>query len=152
MSKSVWGPATWSLLHCMVLKINDDINQSQLNDLKGIITNIAANLPCPNCTQHAISYLNTNKFSLINNIYTLRVFMHTFHNKVNERLKKPLMSYEEHLVVYSKMNFKLVIQNMMMIYKNMNTSVSMMLYSYYRGRLIQDLDEYFYKNQRLYRL
>jgi hypothetical protein len=152
MSKSVWGPATWSLLHCMVLKINDNIVHSQLNDLKDMIMNISANLPCPNCTQHAISYLNSNKFNLINNIYTLRIFMHNFHNKVNERLKKPIMSYEEHLVVYSKMNFKLVIQNMMMIYKNMNTSVSMMLYSYYRGKLIQDLDEYFYKNQKLYRL
>ena len=25
MQKSVWGPATWKLLHTLVLKINDNI-------------------------------------------------------------------------------------------------------------------------------
>jgi hypothetical protein len=150
MSKSVWGPATWQLLHCMVLKINDNINKSQLSELKGMIINIATNLPCPYCTQHALSYLKTNKFNLIDNIYSLRIFMHTFHNKVNERLKKTTMSYEDHIVLYSRMNFKIVIQNMIHIYKNMNTSVTMMLYSYYRGRLVQDLNEYFYNNQQIF--
>ncbi len=152
MSKSVWGPATWQLLHSIVLKINDNINQSQLKELKSVIINITNNLPCPNCTHHAVSYLKSNRFDLIDNIYSLRLFIHKFHNNVNERLKKPLMSYEDHIVLYNRMNLKLVIQNMLSIYKNMNTSVSMMLYSYYRGRLVQDLNEYFYKNQQLYRL
>jgi hypothetical protein len=152
MSKSVWGPATWYLLHSMVLKIDDNINQSQLKELKGIILNIASNLPCPSCTQHAVSYITANRMELIDNIFALRVFIHKFHNKVNERLKKTIMSYEDHVVMYNNMNLKYVIQNMMNIYKNMNTSVTMMLYSYHRGRLVQDLNDYFYKNQSLYRL
>ncbi len=152
MSKSVWGPATWMLMHSMVLKINDNITTSQLNDLKGIIRNICTNLPCPYCTQHALSYLNSNKFDLISTIYGLRIFMHTFHNNVNIRLKKPTITYEEHIVLYSRMNLKIVLENMLTIYKNMNASVTMMLYSYYRGRLVQDVNQYFYKNQSLYSL
>lgn len=152
MSKSVWGPATWYLLHSIVLKIDDNVNQSQLKELKGMILNIATNLPCPNCTQHALAYLTTNRIDMIDNILALRIFIHKFHNKVNERLKKPTMSYEDHIVMYNNMNLKLVIQNMINIYKNMNTSVTMMLYSYYRGKLVQDLNDYFYKNQSLYRL
>jgi hypothetical protein len=89
---------------------------------------------------------------LIDNIFALRVFIHKFHNKVNERLKKPTMSYYDHIVLNNNMNLKYVIQNMMSIYKNMNKSVTMMLYSYHRGRLVQDLNDYFYKNQSLYRL
>jgi hypothetical protein len=34
MQKSVWGPATWKLLHTMVLKINNDASVSQINDLR----------------------------------------------------------------------------------------------------------------------
>ncbi len=152
MSKSVWGPATWQLLHSMVLKINDDITPLQLKELKSIILNIASNLPCPYCTQHALSYLKTNHIELIDNIFALRVFIHRFHNDVNLRLKKPLMSYDDHIVIYNRLNLKLVVQNMLTIYKNMNSSVTMMLYSYYRYKLVQDVNEYFYKNQNLYRL
>jgi hypothetical protein len=152
MSKSVWGPATWQLLHSMVLKINDNVNQSQIKELKMMIINIASNLPCPYCTQHALNYLKTNHFDLIDNIFTIRMFMHKFHNDVNIRLKKPTMTYEEHIILYNRMNLKLVLQNMLAIYKNMNSSVTMMLYSYYRYKLVQDLNDYFYKNQGLYRL
>ncbi len=152
MSKSVWGPATWQLLHSMVLKINDDINQIQLKELKTIIINIATNLPCPYCTQHALSYLKTNHIDLIDNIFALRIFIHKFHNDVNIRLKKTTMSYEDHVILYNRLNLKLVLQNMLNIYKNMNSSVTMMLYSYYRYKLVQDVSDYFYRNQKLYRL
>ena len=60
MQKSVWGPATWKLLHTMVLKINNDVSVSQINDLKSIILRIVSNLPCPYCTSHAISYITNS--------------------------------------------------------------------------------------------
>ena len=65
MSKNVWGPATWHLLHCIVLKIDDNIDSQQLEDLKAVIFRIVNNLPCPYCTDHATSFLKTNKFSSI---------------------------------------------------------------------------------------
>jgi hypothetical protein len=65
MQKSVWGPATWKLLHSMVLKMNDNASVQQINDLKSIILRIVSNLPCPYCTSHAVSYITSSNYKLI---------------------------------------------------------------------------------------
>ena len=67
MTKAVWGPATWKLLHCMVLKI-DTIEPTQLQELKNAIMGIVSNLPCPYCTSHALSNIASSNFKVINNI------------------------------------------------------------------------------------
>jgi len=151
MSKSVWGPATWYLLHSMVLKINDD---APISDLKKLIRNITSNLPCPACSAHAITYLSRLKFDSITTVDGLRHFMFNFHKSVNEMLKKPnTLTYEEHIILYDKMELTLVIQNYLNIYNNMNnTNVTMMLYSFHRKKTLNDVNTFFSKNQRLYRL
>lgn len=154
MSKSVWGPATWFLLHSLVIKINDNVSNVVMNELKGIIRGITENLPCPICSSHAKSQLNKLRFESITTIDSLRKFMFFFHKSVNEMLKKPiLMTYEEHLIIYNNMELTLVIKNFLNIYNNMsNTNVTMMLYSYHRKKLLNDINKYFVKNQGLYRL
>jgi Erv1 / Alr family len=153
MSKNVWGPATWHLMHCMVLKIDDNINSSQLEDLKRMISRIISNLPCPYCTDHATSFLKANHFAGVKTISALRYFMFYFHNKVNERLKKPQMGYEEHIQLYVNMNLKIVVDHFFRIYKDMNqTSVTMMLRSYHRQIILKELNQYFMQTQELYRL
>jgi hypothetical protein len=153
MSKNVWGPATWHLLHCIVLKIDDNISSQQLEDVKAIIFRIVSNLPCPYCTDHATSFFKTNKFNSINNIITLRYFIFHFHNKVNERLKKPQMEYEQHLQLYVNMNLKIVIDHFFKVYRDMSqTSVTMMLRSFHRNILLNEVNKYFMRNQELYRL
>lgn len=153
MSKNVWGPATWHLLHCMVLKIDDNINQVQLEDLKRIISRIVNNLPCPYCTEHATSFLKNNHFSSITTINALRYFIFYFHNKVNERLKKPQMGYEEHLQLYINMNLKIVIDHYFTVYRDMSqTSVTMMLRSFHRNMVLNEVNAYFFGAQSLYRL
>ena len=153
MSKNVWGPATWHLLHCMVLKIDDNINNNQIEDLKGIIFRIVNNLPCPYCTDHATSFFKMNKFSSITTISALRYFIFYFHNKVNERLKKPQIEYEQHLQIYVNMNLKFVVDHFFTIYREISqTSVTMMLRSFHRNMLLNELNKYFIRNQVLYRL
>jgi hypothetical protein len=152
MSKSVWGPATWYFLHCLVLKINDDVTKPQIEELKGLIGSVFSNLPCPLCTSHAVSLMNSSNFKQIDTILALRTYMFQFHNKVNERLNKPQMNYEEHIVLYNNMNFELVVKNLFAIYKNMNTSVTMMMYSFHRKSLLSQIDNYLVKNQSLFRL
>ena len=154
MSKSVWGPATWYLLHSMVLKINDDTPKEVITDLKKLIRNITSNLPCPACSAHATSHLSKLKFDTITTIETLRHFMFHFHKTVNEMLKKSTsLTYEEHIIIYDKMDLTLVIKNFLNIYNNMNsTNVTMMLYSFHRKKTINDVNTFFAKNQKLYRL
>jgi len=51
------------------------------------------------------------------------------------------------------MDLRMVIQNFMNIYNNMNsTNVTMMLYSFYRKKTLNDLNTFFVNNQKLYRL
>jgi len=154
MSKSVWGPATWSLLHCMVLKINDNVPHETFIDLKKLIRGITSNLPCPVCSSHSSAFLSKLRFDSITTVDGLRHFMFYFHNSVNELLKKPiLITYQEHIIIYNNMDLSIVIKNFLHIYNNMNsTNVTMMLYSFHRKKVLTDVDNYFVKYQKLYRL
>ena len=154
MSKSVWGPATWYLLHSMVLKINDDAKSETITDLKKLIRNITSNLPCPACSAHATSHLSKMKFDSISSVEGLRRFMFHFHNTVNEMLKKPTtLTYEQHIILFDTMDLRLVIRHFLNIYNNMNsTNVTMMLYSFHRKKTLNDVNTFFVKNQKLYRL
>ncbi len=154
MSKNVWGPATWFLLHSIVIKIKDDAPNDVIVELKKIIRGITANLPCPVCSSHAKSQLYKLRFDSINTVEGLRHFMFEFHNSVNDFLKKPIqMSYQEHLIIYNNMELTLVIKNFLNIYNNMSsTNVTMMLYSFHRKALLSEINNYFVKYQSLYRL
>ena len=153
MSKNVWGPPTWQLLHCMVVKAKDTMTPPQIQELKRMIERIVANLPCPICSTHAKSYFKTNHFTHVDNLDKLRYFMFVFHNNVNKRVNKPLITFEEHNLLYQNMNFELVLINMFQVYQNMNsTNVTMMLYSYHRNSILQDLNKYFITNQSLFNL
>lgn len=67
--------------------------------------NIIQNLPCNDCRQHASRYLSQNPpenyLGLVDGlfIYTIK-----FHNFVNERLGKPILSEEEAKALYLNPN------------------------------------------------
>lgn len=147
MSKSVWGPATWTMLHCLVLKIKDDANN--IEQLKSMISSICENLPCPYCASHARSILQKSNFSRIQDMLSLRVFVFQFHNKVNEKLKKPQMEYSEHLERYKNSNLVDVINTFIQAYNN-NSGTTMMLYSFHKKQVTQQLRNYFKSYAHLY--
>lgn len=153
MSKNVWGPATWKLLHCMVVKTKEIITPPELQELKKIIERVVSNLPCPICSGHAVSYFKQQNYARITTIEQLRYFLFAFHNNVNTRLKNPLITYEEHDILYKNMNLEFVLRNMLQVYQHMNsTNVTMMLYSFHRNSIINDLNKYFIQNQHLFTL
>jgi len=153
MSKSVWGPPTWQLLHCMVIKAKDIMTPPQIQELKNIIERVVSNLPCPICSGHALAFFKKNHYHRIHTLEQLRYFIFEFHNNVNKRLDKPLFGYEEHLRLYQQMNLEIVLRNMLQVYQNMNsTNVTMMLYSFHRTSIIRDLNKYFMANDSLFYL
>jgi len=154
MSKAVWGPATWSMLHCLVLKIDDSQNIESVNHLeplKQLINSICVNLPCPYCADHARDLIKNSNFLQINNILTLRNFIFQMHNKVNERLKKPIMDYSTHLEKYKNVKLVDVINTFIKVYNN-NGGITMMLYSFYKKQVIIQLRQYFNNYVKLYSL
>ncbi len=151
MSKNVWGPPTWQLLHCMALKLKETATLSQIQEMKKLIERMIANLPCPICSGHAIQYFKQNHFVRVNTLQQLQQFIFLFHNNVNTRLSKPLLTYEEHLLIYQSMRIDIVVQHMFHVYQHMNsTNVTMMLYSFHRRTILHDLHSYFKENQSLF--
>ena len=88
MSKNVWGPPTWSLLHCLSVKAKDTMTPTHIQELMRLIERIVSNLPCPTCSSHAKAYFKQNHFARITTLPQLRFFLFAFHNNVNVRLKK----------------------------------------------------------------
>jgi len=147
MSKTVWGPATWAMLHCLVLKIKDDANN--IEEIKTLITSICDNLPCPYCTAHAKEIIKKSNFLKIKDLLTLKVFVFQFHNKVNEKLKKPEMEYSQHLEKYKNINLVEVINTFIKVFNN-NGGTTMMLYSFHKKQVVYQLKKYFKTFASLY--
>ena len=57
MSTNVWGPPTWILFHTLIEKLSDEGYSKIGLALFGYIRRICNNLPCPDCAQHATSFL-----------------------------------------------------------------------------------------------
>ncbi len=152
MQKSVWGPITWRLLHMMVLKVNDNITPTQIIELKNIILRILSNLPCPYCTSHAIAHITSSNYKSIQNVTDLRIFMFQFNNKVNQRLNKPLITYEQHTDIYCNLNLIPVINDFITNYQSKNSGVTMMLYNFHRKQMVLDVIKYFKRNNTIFSL
>ena len=149
MSKAVWGPATWKLLHCMVLNVKN-IEPGQLIELKNTIMRIVSNLPCPYCTSHALSNISSSNFRMIDNIGDLKMFMFQFHNKVNQQVNKKLITYEEHIPIYCDLNLEVVFQDFLNIYQKQMGGITMMLYGFHRKQMLIDVFNFFRRNQNTY--
>jgi len=105
VNPSVWGPSLWFTLHNGAARYPENANQITKDRMKGFILGIPYILPCLACKPHAISYIENRKDSLDTIVSTrenLVKFFVDFHNKVNERYKKPLFTYEDAVSMYDK--------------------------------------------------
>jgi hypothetical protein len=137
------------MLHCLVLKIKDDVPIHILNALKQNISYICDNLPCPYCSAHAKTIIQNSNFNKISDLLTLRVFVFELHNKVNEKLKKPIMDYSSHLEKYKNVKLVDVINTFIKVFNN-NSGTTMMLYSFHKKQVIHKLKQFFRENAPLY--
>ena len=145
MSKSVWGPATWAMLHCLVLKIKDDANN--MTQLKSLISSICDNLPCPDCQAHATQFLaQVNVPLIISSKENLINFLHAFHNNVNKRIGHREFSKIEHDNVYSRANTLNIIKYFLSIMDQNIHNEKLMMLSFHRKRSVKIITEYFDKN------
>ena len=106
-SPKVWGPPMWFTLHNSASKY--PINPSSLvrERMKNVIIGIPILLPCEVCKEHATTYIE-KYFEQLDEICSSRdnlfKFFVDFHNKVNERHDKPLMTYEAAYALYNNGN------------------------------------------------
>ena len=95
---SVWGPAMWFSLHngASIYPINNPSGFWQ-NRMKSFIKGIPVMLPCEKCSDHASAYIESqiNLDKVVSSRENLVNFFIDFHNFVNKRLGKPVMSYKD---------------------------------------------------------
>ena len=100
----VWGPSFWLTLHNGSAKYPVKASPIWAERMKGFILGIPVMIPCEKCSDHATSYIEANYDRLdeiVNGRDNLFKFFVDFHNQVNERYGKPIMSYEDAKKLYS---------------------------------------------------
>ena len=93
--KIKWGEPYWFLFHVLAEKIKETEFPRLRAGLLNLIYTICSNLPCPECTSHAVQYLNGINFNTIQTKNDLKMMLYNFHNTVNARKKYPLFPLEK---------------------------------------------------------
>jgi hypothetical protein len=108
--KIKWGEPFWNLFHVLAEKIREEEFHHVRQGLLNLIYSICSNLPCPDCTNHAVHYLNGVNFNAIQTKAQLRDMLYNFHNAVNIRKGYPLYPKDQVESKYSKGNLHVIIQ------------------------------------------
>jgi len=124
-SKKEWGNATWYLFHTLSYKIKDEYFDELKDDFLNMCTRICANLPCPDCSEHASAIMKNVNRANIKTKKDLQMFFFDFHNSVNRRVKKQVFD-EASLSMYRNSITKNIVFNY----------ISTLSKKYYNSRLI----------------
>ena len=99
----IWGPHFWYTLHNGAFHYPEQASTLYVERMKNFIIGIPVMLPCENCKNHSTLFIEEHKSKLnqiCSNRNSLFNFFVDFHNKVNERYNKPILSYEEAYNIY----------------------------------------------------
>jgi hypothetical protein len=96
-----WGPIVWKYLHCLTEKIgfsgNPLVDNDQAMHMEVLIQTLHLIIPCPECQEHAKSYIARNPFSTIRGLQgetlrnTVRTWLFNFHNAVRSQKGQPII-------------------------------------------------------------
>jgi hypothetical protein len=142
--KMLWGEPTWFFLHTIAHKVRD-FNAVRVG-LLGIIYQVCTNLPCPMCSQHAKTYLDSINFNTIQTKEQLKHMLFTFHNVVNARKGVPLFSSSELDAKYSLAVTRNIFSNFIGYFKDRHRSPGMIADDLFRSRLALNFVTWFNKN------
>ncbi len=149
MKNISWGNPTWIFLHTIAAKINEEQFSKNKEILIDIIKSICYNLPCPECSKHAIEFLNTVHFQNITKKQDLIEILYVFHNQVNKNLRKPEF-IEEKLELYNSNDIIETLNTFLKSY-NMRLPSALMNLSFRRNKVSNKVKEYFSKNKELFK-
>ncbi len=107
LDKEKWGPNAWKYLHIVSFTYPDTPSKKERLNTYKFIVGFSQTIPCKQCRYHFIALiapdLKSHESSIIfDNKDTLSRSVVRWHNAVNRRLSKPLMKYEDALILYTK--------------------------------------------------
>jgi hypothetical protein len=98
----VWGPSFWFTLHNSSLHYPQNPTNYIKNAMKYRILAIPYELPCENCKQHAQAFIQSRDLNnAVKSQKNLFKFYVDFHNEVNKRYNKRVISYKEAEKIWS---------------------------------------------------
>ena len=93
MDTAIYGPGVWLCLHLLAYRADDDKSKTDFIEFLNVIRQ---SYPCAKCRKHMNDYIQANPVH--NHWMEDKGFFKwswLFHNAVNQRLGKPLVSYDE---------------------------------------------------------
>jgi hypothetical protein len=103
-------------------------------------------LPCPDCANHAKTYLDGINFNTIQTKNDFKKLFHTFHNVVNQLKGYDFFPYERLDEKYSNAITTNIIQNFMIHFSDRNRSLKLLATDLHRQRLCESLKMWFNNN------
>jgi len=103
-NREIWGPRTWRFFH-LLASISDRKDACAL--WLPLLRTTSQVLPCELCRQHMSQYLVQHRF-VVNPVLitgdevkeSMVGYLWAFHNSVNERIGKPIITQEEMIGLY----------------------------------------------------
>lgn len=126
LSTKIWGNPTWYIMHKIAFNLPQNYNQLSLDkqkQLQSFYKILRWLLPCEKCKVNYGKHLNKYKIedSVTSGKKLARWTVMT-HNKVNEHLKKPIVSYQKALNIYHNKIDHVKLQNFIKQMLLLNTS------------------------------
>ncbi len=90
----VWGSRAWDLMFLVAMNYSETPNKENQTSMLQFFESLMKVLPCFACSQHAFEYISKNPPNVSSRMGLVE-WVVTFHNHVNERLKKPTMTVPE---------------------------------------------------------
>lgn len=141
-----WGEPVWLFLHTMAEKIKEDSFLQIKDDLLNTIVTICANLPCPDCANHATQYMRNVNFNTIQSKKDLKDMLFRFHNTVNQKKGFALFPYDKLDEKYSAAVTINIVRNFVSSFQQKNYSIRMIANDFHRTRAVSLINEWLNKN------
>jgi hypothetical protein len=150
--KMRWGQPVWFFFHTIAEKVKPESFAIIRMELLQLVTSICKNLPCPTCSQHAVTYLANTNINTIQTKDQLIDFFYTFHNDVNKR--KGLSQFPRELLQekYSKANTLNIINHFLVNLLDKSYSIRMIADDFHRKRLVEDIKKWLNNNLQHFQL
>ena len=146
VGKSVWGPAIWYLFHTLAFKMKNQHFNEMKNSLLSFFVLVSANLPCPECTEHAQQETKNLDKSKITNKKELCTYFLNFHNKINARTNKKIFTIQEYISKYKQAVTRNVVSNFLNNMTKTDHNVKLMINSFYKTKAISSLKTWIVQN------
>ncbi len=100
-AKDHWGTFIWSYLHTISIPCDKEIPKVEFHRIKKLLKNISNIIPCHTCKEEYDKYLNSLKEIKYDKILVDRMILFKWgfivHNRINKKLKKKQISYDQAL-------------------------------------------------------